>query len=151
MEQSGRPRYRNRRMALRLLAVVAAVALAGPAHGGGAKTACTPDAAKTLIHAFVRNYSAGRVAVINRMWAPEPRFRWFSSGKPGARLRAAAYVRSTLARYFRSRARVHERLRLTELRAGKDPARGIVATTSARGARRTTSRARPTACPAGRR
>ena len=160
MEQSGRPRYRNRRMALRLLAVVAAVALAGPAHGGGAKTACTPDAAKTLIHAFVRDYSAGRVAVINRMWAPEPRFRWFSSGKPGARLRAAAYVRSTLAGYFRSRVRVHERLRLTELRAGKDPARGIVdfsaasscaAPTTSAALGRTTSRARPTAWPAGRR
>src|SRR5207247_1106114 len=72
------------------------------------------------------NYGAGRVAVINRMWAPEPRFQWFSSGKPGARLGPPAYVRSTLARYFRSRIRVHERLRLTELRTGYDPARRIV-------------------------
>jgi hypothetical protein len=91
-----------------------------------ASSACTAGSARLLIHAFVRNYSAGRIAVVNRMWAPEPRFRWFSTGKPGARLRAAAYVRSTLARYFRARVRVHERLRLTELRAGYDPARRIV-------------------------
>jgi hypothetical protein len=104
-------------------AVVLLVAGGQPAL---AKTACTAETGKALVHAFTRNYSAGRVAVINRMWAPEPRFQWFSSGKPGARFRAAAYDRSTLASYFRSRVRVHERLRLTELRAGKDPARGVV-------------------------
>jgi hypothetical protein len=112
-------------MALRLV-VVGLVLLAGSAGTSAATAGCTPGTTKTLVHAFVRNYSAGRVAVVNRMWAPEPRFRWFSSGKPDARLRAAAYVRSTLASYFRSRVRVHERLRLTELRAGKDPARGVV-------------------------
>ena len=97
-----------------------------PARAQLPKTTCTADTAKALVRAFVRNYSAGRVAVINRMWAPEPRFRWFSSGKPGARLGRAAYVRSTLAGYFRARVRVHERLRLTNLRAGYDPARAIV-------------------------
>jgi hypothetical protein len=89
-------------------------------------TGCTGDATRALVHAFAHNYSVGHVAVINRMWAPEPRFQWFSSGKPGARLGRPAYVRSTLVRYFRSRVRVHERLRLTELHAGYDPARDIV-------------------------
>ena len=106
-----------------LLAVLAALA------GNAAQTrasACTADATRALVHSFARSYSAGRVAVINRMWAPEPRFQWFSTGKPGARLGPPAYVRSTLARYFRSRVRVHERLRLTELRARLDPTRGIV-------------------------
>jgi hypothetical protein len=101
-------------------ALVSAVLLA---TGG---TGCTADATRTLVQSFVRNYSAGRVAVINRMWAPAPRFQWFSSGKPGARLGPPAYVRSTLARYFRSRVRVHERLRLTDLRAGYDSRRMIV-------------------------
>jgi hypothetical protein len=87
---------------------------------------CSADATRVLVHSFVRDYSAGRVAAINRMWAPAPRFQWFSSGKPGARLGGPAYVRSTLARYFRSRVRMHERLRLTELGAGYDPARDIV-------------------------
>ena len=103
-----------------MTALVAAVLLA--ASG----SPCTADATRVLVHSFARDYSAGRVAVINRMWAPEPRFQWFSSGKTGARLGSPAYVRSTLARYFRSRVRVHERLRLTELHAGYDPGRGIV-------------------------
>ena len=60
------------------------------------------------------------------MWAPAPRFQWFSTGKPGERSGRPAHVRSTLARYFRSRAKVHERLRLTELGAGYDPQRKIV-------------------------
>jgi hypothetical protein len=100
-------------------ALVGAVVLA-------AASPCSADATRVLVRSFVRDYSAGRVAAINRMGAPAPRFRWFSTGKPGARLGAPAYVRSTLARYFRSRVRVHERLRLTELRAGYDPRRGIV-------------------------
>jgi len=87
---------------------------------------CTADATTTLIHAFVRNYAAGRVATIDRQWAPAPRFQWFSAGPPGARLGARAYARATLAGYFRSRVRVHERLRLTRLRAGYDAKRDIV-------------------------
>src|SRR5919201_5617543 len=114
------------RWTLGVAGAVILVAGGQPAQGRGAGAACTAEATKTLIHAFLRNYSAGRVAVINRMFAPEPRFRWFSSGKPGARFRAAAYARSTLASYFRSRVRVHERLRVTELRARYSPARGIV-------------------------
>jgi hypothetical protein len=87
---------------------------------------CGTDATLALVHSFARNYGAGRVAVINRMWAPEPRFRWFSAGKPGARLGPPAYVRSTLAGYFRSRVKVHERLRVTELRVLRDPRRRVV-------------------------
>ena len=117
-------------MARWLLGLVLAVVVttAAPAHGSSetVKGTCTAGTTKALIRAFVRNYGAGRVRIIVRMWAPEPRFRWFSSGKPGARLGPPAYVRSTLAGYFRSRIRVHERLRLTELRAGYDPATRIV-------------------------
>src|SRR5919202_5899880 len=109
--------------AVAVLAVVLA-ALAGNAEARA--SACTADATRVLVHSFARSYGAGRVAVINRMWAPEPRFQWFSTGKPGTRLGPPAYVRSTLARYFRSRVRVHERLRVTDLRAGYDPGRGIV-------------------------
>ena len=105
-------------------AAVLLLVTSGP--GASASRGCTADATRALVHSFVRNYTAGRVGVIDRMWAPEPRFRWFSSGKPGARLGRDAHVRSTLARYFRSRVKVHERLRLTELGAGYDPARDIV-------------------------
>ena len=102
-----------------MTALVAAVVLA--ARG----STCTADATRVLVRSFARDYSAGRVAAINRMWAPAPRFQWFSTGKPGERSGRPAHVRSTLARYFRSRAKVHERLRLTELRARYDPRRKI--------------------------
>ena len=92
------------------------------AFGGG----CTADATKALVRSFARSYSAGRVAAIDRMFAPEPRFQWFSSGPPGARFLAPAYDRSTLRRYFRARVHKHERIRITELRAGYDPRRRVV-------------------------
>jgi hypothetical protein len=101
-------------------ALVAAAVLAASGTG------CTGDATRALVQSFARDYSAGHVATINRMWAPKPRFQWFSTGKPGERLGRPAHVRSTLARYFRSRVRMHERLRITELGAGYDPQRGIV-------------------------
>src|SRR5439155_24944528 len=61
---------------------------------------CTADATKTLVRKFVRDYSNGRVKTINRLWAPEPRFQWFSTGRPGARLGSSAYNRATLAAHF---------------------------------------------------
>jgi hypothetical protein len=87
---------------------------------------CTSAGTETLVRRFVHYYALGRVRVINRMWAPEPRFQWFSSGPPGDRAGAEAENRATLARYFRTRVRVHERLRLTKLGAGYDPKRRIV-------------------------
>jgi hypothetical protein len=103
-------------MVLRLLVVGLFVGSAGAARRSSewiAKTGCNTDATKVLVHSFVRNYGAGRVAVVNRMFAPKPRFQWYSTGKPGERIGRPSYVRSNLARYFRSRVRVHERLRIT--------------------------------------
>ena len=123
------------RRKLLLCPAVAAVLLAGsasvaPAIGSrslpASEAGCTADVTKALIRKFARNYSLGRVSVIDRLWAPEPRFYWFSSGPPGARLGPPAYVRATLASYFRSRVRRHERIRLTEVRARYDPRRKIV-------------------------
>jgi hypothetical protein len=87
---------------------------------------CTAEATKALVRRFTTDYSSGRVSMINRLWAPALRFRCFSTGPPGARLGPRAYDRSTLAAYFRARVRLHERVRLTQLRAGYDPARQIV-------------------------
>ncbi len=75
---------------------------------------------------FVRRYDGGHVAAAEQLWAPAPHFEWFSSGSPGARLGRQAYVRGTLRAHFAARARVHERIRLTELHAGYDPVRNIV-------------------------
>lgn len=86
---------------------------------------CGAATTKALIHEFIRDYAAGRVAVIDRFWAPAPRFQWFSTGPPGARLGEKAYNRATLTGYFRSRVRVQERIRITQLGAGYDPKRDI--------------------------
>jgi hypothetical protein len=106
--------------------VPASVSRAGPSADRIAREACTANATKVLVRAFVRGYDKGHVQLIDRMWARSPRFHWFSSGAPGARLGQRAYDRTTLAAYFRSRVRVHERIRLTLLRAGYDPTRDIV-------------------------
>jgi hypothetical protein len=109
---------------------VATLALGVSASSGRAAPArevgCGGATTKALIHEFIRDYADGRVAIIDRLWAPAPRFQWFSTSPPGARLGAKAYNRATLARYFRSRVRVHERIRLTRLGAGYDPKRDIV-------------------------
>jgi hypothetical protein len=60
------------------------------------------------------------------MWAPEPYFQWYSTIGPGSRLGSKAYDRTTLAAYFRARARMHERIVLTQLRAGYDAKRNLV-------------------------
>jgi hypothetical protein len=87
---------------------------------------CTADATKALIASFVRGYGAGRVGAIDRMFAPAPRFAWFSAGKPQSRLGMPSHARSTLAAYFRARVRKHERIRIVRLGAGYDPRRRIV-------------------------
>jgi hypothetical protein len=87
---------------------------------------CTVAATKQLVQAFVANFNHGRVDAAVRAWAPAPRFQWYSTTRPGKRLGSASKDRSTLASYFRSRTRMHERIRLTEFGAGYDPKRKIV-------------------------
>lgn len=123
-------------MLIRVLVVIGAtvafVGCASSASSGAGSSAeqargsCTADATKVLVRAFVRGYDNGELRRINRMWAKEPRFQWFSAGPPGARLGERAYDRTTLTSYFRSRAQAQERIRLTKLNAAYDPARGIV-------------------------
>jgi len=91
-----------------------------------ARGACTADATKALVRAFVRGYDQGQVNAIGRMWAPAPRFQWYSTGPPGARLGERAKDRRTLMTYFQTRVRASEQIRLTLLVAGYDPARDIV-------------------------
>jgi hypothetical protein len=120
-----------------LAAIVGTVVLFGPgANASQASTnvpgrvehnmTCTAVTTKALVQKFVRDYDSGQVAAIDRLWAPEPYFQWFSTRAPGARLGAAAYNRSTLASYFRARVRAHENLRVTKLGAGYEANRKIV-------------------------
>lgn len=108
-----------------LALVVSLAAVAGavpPAHAAG----CTAEATKALVHSFVAGYNSGRVSAIDRLWAPEPYFQWYSTIGPGTRLGSKAYDRTTLDAYFRSRVRLHEKLVLVKLGAGYDPRRNLV-------------------------
>lgn len=111
-----------------VLAVVAAVTTRTPeaVAAPGRTDACTAATTKALVRSFVANYDEGHVQAIDRMWAPEPYFQWFSTRAPGARLGAQAYDRATLSAFFRARVHVHEHLKLTQLGAGYDPTRNIV-------------------------
>jgi hypothetical protein len=113
---------------LALLALVGGIAAAGGAAGAASapSSGCTAAATKTLVHSFVAGYKAGHVAAIDRMWAPEPYFQWYSTIAPGGRLGSKAYDRTTLAAYFRTRVRVHEKIVLTQLHAGYDAKRNLV-------------------------
>jgi hypothetical protein len=105
---------------------MAAVALAVSAAAAQRAVACTAATTKALVRTFAADYSKGRVAASDRMFAPEPYFQWFSSSAPVSRLGGKAYDRATLAAYFRARARAHERLVLTRLSAKYDPNRNLV-------------------------
>jgi hypothetical protein len=110
-------------------AVISASVASGQADATAERSgpvACTADATKTLVRAFVRGYDRGQVKALGRMWAPVPRFQWFSTGPPGARLGERAKDRSTLVKYFQTRVGARERIHLTLLRAGYDPARNLV-------------------------
>jgi hypothetical protein len=117
-----------------LVAVLAGVAVgasvaSGRANGTAersARGACTAGATKALVRAFVRGYDRGQIGAVIRMWAPAPRFQWFSTGPPGARLGERARDRRTLVTYFQTRVRAGERIRLTLLGAGYDPVRDVV-------------------------
>jgi hypothetical protein len=113
-------------MTMRPLLLVLVLPVLGTSVANGSDAGCTATATKALVRTFVRSYGEGRVAAIDRLWAPAPRFQWFSTGPPGARLGSRAYDRATLAGYFRTRVRVHERIRLTRLGAGYDPRRHLV-------------------------
>jgi len=105
-----------------IVCIAAAAGTAQPGHAAG----CTADATKALVRSFVAAYSTGRVTAIDRLWAPEPYFQWYSTIGPGSRLGSKAYDRKTLVAYFRTRVRLHEKLALTRLVAGYDAKRNLV-------------------------
>ena len=89
-------------------------------------TACDANGATGLVRRFVVAFNHGQARAAAKTWAQEPAFQWFSASSPGRRLGPAAYDRATLASYFRSRARVHELLKITQFNAAYDPNRNIV-------------------------
>jgi hypothetical protein len=106
----------SRSAALAALGVIALVAASG--SPAASSRDCTPSEGRQLVVGFVRAFNAGNTVRLDRLFASEPAFQWYSTGKPGARLGRAAYDRSTLMRYFAARHRRGERLRLLWMSRG---------------------------------
>jgi hypothetical protein len=117
------------RLAIAVATVVAtptAVAMAAGPSRRTVATACDANTATSLVRAFVVAFNHGQAVAAAKTWAHEPAFQWFSSNPPGERLGSAAYDRASLTSYFRSRARIHELLKITQFKARYDPNRNIV-------------------------
>ena len=64
------------------------------------------------MRSFVTAFNAGNSRAVNRLFAPEPAFQWFSAIGPDERIGKAAEDRSTLGAYIRNRHRRHDHLTL---------------------------------------
>lgn len=77
---------------------------------------CTPAETRSTAIEFVRAWNAGDIARADGIVAPEPVFKWFSSGRPGARFGASAYDRWSFRRYVLRRHAKHDRMRIVRFR-----------------------------------
>jgi hypothetical protein len=82
---------------------------------------CTTAEARQLVLKFIRAFNRGDRRRLDRIFAKEPAFHWYSTGKPGDRAGEDAENRSTLMRYFARRHRHRERLELLQWRGGQTP------------------------------
>jgi hypothetical protein len=69
-----------------------------------------------LFYGFVDAFNRGDLRRLNRLFALEPGFEWYSTQAPGERFDNAAKNRSTLIPYFRERHAMGERLKVRSLR-----------------------------------
>ena len=104
--------------AARVAAASQTVTLNLPGNAGtGAHPRCDSVTTMRLVRRFTRALTTGDRPAADRSFAREPAFQWYSTGAPGARLRAASHNRRTLRAYLRRRVEQHERLRLQLLTA----------------------------------
>ena len=81
-----------------------------PAKGPGRR--CSTAEARAVVAHFIDAFNDGDLAALDRIFAPEGRFQWYSTDAPGERLGDASYHRSTLIEYFAERHQRRERLEL---------------------------------------
>ena len=102
-----------------LLALVVLGGLATPgAMTARAAESCSRETVADLVRTFVRAYNRGNSARLDRLWAQEPDFEWYSVS-PDERERDAAYDRETLIPYFERRHELNDRMRLRSLQVGR--------------------------------
>jgi hypothetical protein len=109
-------------------ALLASCTLAGAARSDATPyltsgSGCSAAATEALVHQFVGDFNTGRLGRIDHLWAPAPRFQWYSAPR---RYGDASKKRATLIAYLRTRTHEHERILLIQLGAGYDPRRKLV-------------------------
>jgi hypothetical protein len=78
---------------------------------------CSREEARTLVRSVLLAFNRGDAVAFNALIAQRPTFKWFSvSGRPGRRVRAAAFDRAGLPRYVERRHAMGERQRLVRFR-----------------------------------
>jgi hypothetical protein len=95
---------------------VTALAVSAPSYAHDDAQPCAPSDVRGLVTSFIQAFNRGEGEVLDRLYAKEPDFKWYSTGGPGVRLRGAAMDRSSLLRYFEKRHTRAERLRLRTFR-----------------------------------
>jgi len=73
---------------------------------------CGGGEVETLVKRFTRGFNAGEPGRLDRAFAEDPDFRWYSTDAPGRRVLPIAADRSTLLRYPERRHAMGERLLL---------------------------------------
>jgi hypothetical protein len=95
---------------------------AGSAAGDGQQVIvvhvklCTPAEVKGAVNRFVNAFNASDHRRLDRAFASEPDFQWYSTDAPGRRVLPAAADRARLVRYFAARHARGERLSITSIR-----------------------------------
>lgn len=101
---------------LALVAISGIVALAAAPSSAASSSAqpCTRDSVPALIRSFVGAYNRGDTDDLDRIWAQEPYFEWYSV--EDERTDVDAHNRLTLMSYFQNRHELRDRVELVSLR-----------------------------------
>ncbi len=85
---------------------------------------CTRKGVARLVTAFVTAYNRGNIERLERIWAQEPHFEWYSVERE--RQRRDPYARGTLGAYFSARHELGDRLHLRHLNVQSQRQRGTL-------------------------
>jgi hypothetical protein len=95
------------------LASLVAAAMFASAPTASAGEPCDERGTRELVARFITAFNRGDVNRLDRLFARGMWWRWYAVGTaPGKRIQKAAYNRTTLTKYFRTRHRQRERLQL---------------------------------------
>ena len=76
--------------------------------------ACAGPQSRATVRAFVGAFNRGDLGRLDALFATGSEFQWYSSGAPGARVRAASSTRQTLLAYFARRHSAGDRMSLVK-------------------------------------